>query len=439
MSTEHTCFHTATISFLRSALGLMSAATVSEYEYEGLVGGRMSYDGNATQFKSKLGRVVDWQRVVSEVWQSVQGTHGFSLLFSAVQSVRDNMPDESVGDEICALLQNYLEGYTRPRMSLSRTQEMSQRFLDYITSDEEKVQLLAPLASYKCAVNRFALPDNTIVRRIRAKEYTDFFSRTRHNSESQFRLNMSTHLLQHSANVPKSRPVTTCYLRELMLYHASVLSVFGPSRPVLAFVVVIPSWLGARPNSHMFSWATNCMGRHGDMLQRRHVPHLLQFAAQADRLAWRDKTCNPIRTAWAHFSSSVDCRYHEDILFRLVTALEALYFTDEAELALKLALRVAHHAGRSLSDRKRVYEAVKSAYKMRSNVVHGNKGYGRWMVWPGDDVYNEHPTGMPPFVTSDTTDGLFDIASRCIRAYVSDMNRGCTKQQIIEELDQALI
>jgi hypothetical protein len=71
----------------------------------------------------------------------------------------------------------------------------------------------------------------------------------------------------------------------------------------------------------------------------------------------------------------VAARRAQDLAFKIAnycSALETLFTTDSAELAHKLAERVAFFLGERGQNRRNVFATVKSAYNVRSKLVHGD-------------------------------------------------------------------
>lgn len=72
--------------------------------------------------------------------------------------------------------------------------------------------------------------------------------------------------------------------------------------------------------------------------------------------------------------------YHGNIEDRLVDhiiALEFLYLGHEQELKYRLALRTAYLLGRDESERKVIFNKMRKAYNVRSDIVHGNRQVDR--------------------------------------------------------------
>ncbi|MBN1862783.1 MAG: hypothetical protein JW790_03990 [Dehalococcoidales bacterium] len=68
--------------------------------------------------------------------------------------------------------------------------------------------------------------------------------------------------------------------------------------------------------------------------------------------------------------------YHgapEDKLIDHMIAFESLYLGYDQELKYRLALRVAVLLGRGEAERKTIFGKIRKAYKLRSDIVHGNR------------------------------------------------------------------
>lgn len=71
----------------------------------------------------------------------------------------------------------------------------------------------------------------------------------------------------------------------------------------------------------------------------------------------------------------VAARRAQDLAFKIAnycSAFETLFTTDATELAHKLSERVAFFLGERAEDRRKVFTLVKSAYNIRSKLVHGD-------------------------------------------------------------------
>lgn len=68
-------------------------------------------------------------------------------------------------------------------------------------------------------------------------------------------------------------------------------------------------------------------------------------------------------------------RHAEHLAFKIAnycSAFETLFTTDSTELAHKLAERVAFFLGQRGENRRKVFDTIKSAYNVRSKLVHGD-------------------------------------------------------------------
>lgn len=421
----------AAIAFLREALCLLARNPEACPFRRYLVSIKRSQTGTHPEYAERP----DWYHALSKLHENIECLPEFKRLSKCISEVSQGSTE---CDEIHRLLENYLEGLKKPVLYTRKAESVVDNFCNYINSPDVKVKLLAPLACYHSAVRRLMLPSGTKVRAITDEEFSILAVRAFHMNPGIHKLMLSTHLLEYQVNIPKGPNCITSSIREMLLYDASVLRVFGPGRPVLAFVAVFPQWRGVLSPDELFGWSSPRYGRGQGSLEKRSVPALLKFAEQANQLKWRDSKCNPLRTAWMHFSKAVVCDFHEDILLQLVMALEALYLEDEAELRLKLALRVARHISRDDSDRRDVYDIVYNAYKLRNEIVHGSKPYGLWTFWPSDDI-TSFPQGTPPVVTATTTDLLFEVVSRSLQKWVAEFSQGSSKTQVLKSLDRLII
>ena len=76
--------------------------------------------------------------------------------------------------------------------------------------------------------------------------------------------------------------------------------------------------------------------------------------------------------ATTRFSSACSIRDPEDALIDLMIAAEALFLDDSAaELKYRAALRIACFLAHDADEREAVFKAVKTAYDVRSWIVHG--------------------------------------------------------------------
>jgi len=92
-----------------------------------------------------------------------------------------------------------------------------------------------------------------------------------------------------------------------------------------------------------------------------------------------------LRIALRRFNSA----YHGNIEDRLVDhiiALEFLYLGHEQELKYRLALRTAYLLGKNESERKVIFNKMRKAYSMRSDIVHGNRQVDRVVL---EDIVTE--------------------------------------------------
>lgn len=85
---------------------------------------------------------------------------------------------------------------------------------------------------------------------------------------------------------------------------------------------------------------------------------------------WRDTgILGIIDVALRRFHSAYHGPFEDRIIDQMI-AFESMYIGDDKELGYKLALRTAFFLGRK---RKQIFNVMKNAYKIRGDIVHGNK------------------------------------------------------------------
>ncbi|MBA7492642.1 hypothetical protein ES702_03192 [subsurface metagenome] len=80
----------------------------------------------------------------------------------------------------------------------------------------------------------------------------------------------------------------------------------------------------------------------------------------------------PVRVALDRFDSQYGNKTEIGKLIDIMVAFEALYLTGNQELSYKLALHGAKHLGDSDRERKKIYDWLRIAYTLRSNIIHGS-------------------------------------------------------------------
>ncbi len=106
-------------------------------------------------------------------------------------------------------------------------------------------------------------------------------------------------------------------------------------------------------------------------LRQSDLPKVISLFQQIRR--WREAgILDGINIALERFHSS----YHRSVEYRIVdqiTAFESLYLGHDQELRYRLALRAAFLLGGiNKKYRNNIFNFMKKAYKLRSNIVHGN-------------------------------------------------------------------
>ena len=80
-----------------------------------------------------------------------------------------------------------------------------------------------------------------------------------------------------------------------------------------------------------------------------------------------------VRIALDRFDSQYEDKSEPDKLIDVLIGLEALYSGEPQDLTYRLAMRCAKHLGKSSDDSEKIYDCLKNAYGIRSEIVHGRK------------------------------------------------------------------
>ena len=89
---------------------------------------------------------------------------------------------------------------------------------------------------------------------------------------------------------------------------------------------------------------------------------------------WRGCNTAPrkVLEALRWFGHSKERHREEDRAIDIMTAAEGLFLDERQELGFRLSLRTAHYCSRSTTERGKVFDHIKAAYKVRSKLVHGD-------------------------------------------------------------------
>ncbi len=129
-----------------------------------------------------------------------------------------------------------------------------------------------------------------------------------------------------------------------------------------------------------------------------------------------------INLAIKRFNNSYERADHEDRLIDLIIGFEALLLPEKDELGLRLALRTAVMLEQDAGKRQDIYLNVKAAYRLRSDIVHG------------ESVGRSIKVGTSNIVLENFVDKIQRYASRSILAML-DALQTQSREKIVEDLD----
>jgi len=103
----------------------------------------------------------------------------------------------------------------------------------------------------------------------------------------------------------------------------------------------------------------------------------------------RTRPTKALRIAVTRFDLAYRNEDPEERIIDYMIALEALYTGDIQELAYKLALRAAFFLGKTKEDRNNIFDILKKAYTVRSQIVHGQEPKDEFILQTGRtlDIY----------------------------------------------------
>ncbi|MBS3926332.1 MAG: hypothetical protein KGZ34_06555 [Nitrosarchaeum sp.] len=132
----------------------------------------------------------------------------------------------------------------------------------------------------------------------------------------------------------------------------------------------------------------------------------------------REFSMSPLIIALLLYQRAMEEEDHLKDFLDLVIILEAMFNDGTGEITFKIRQRTSNFCGETYEERKEIFEKIKEAYNARSKLVHG-----------GDltlDRYGEYHT----YKTY-----LIPIVQKCLLRFIDEYDKGKTKNQINQELD----
>lgn len=116
--------------------------------------------------------------------------------------------------------------------------------------------------------------------------------------------------------------------------------------------------------------STDKSGQFEDIysIQNNEIKRLVEFV---DDLEWVTRRFLDIPLRRFHLSFDRDSQ--EDRIIDLIVALESMFSDDSEAITYKIALRVAHFMEAESEKREKIFNFVKKAYSIRSDIIHGRK------------------------------------------------------------------
>ena len=312
-------------------------------------------------------------------------------------------------------------------------------FEDYFSRDAVEYRFLSPLNSFRVETEKIELSPNFFIIKIPKKEREHMLSQSR-----EFGLFTQHHLMHWNE-----------YALELFL---EVTKVFGEG-PAVPDVENIPSQIARKRFDEACSAlrlyksgavshdyiriGTTSWGLHGGthtvgsigmrpaigppcLLSEGEVTEFLKFWEFFEGL--RQKKLKRTDIALRRFDFAYERVRPEDKLIDYLIGFEALLLKgdERQELEYRLALRGSVLLGRTPGERETVFKELKTAYRERSNIVHG--GTVKEAVKIGNDriKFNEFVEKVEQHLRSAIKESLGRLESR-------------SESEIIEDIDKKII
>lgn len=135
-----------------------------------------------------------------------------------------------------------------------------------------------------------------------------------------------------------------------------------------------------------------------------------------DSINFSSKSKGYLRVALDYFRKANNERLNDNKLIDYMIALEALYLSERLELSYRLSHRVSCLLGENDKKRAQIFKDIKSLYKKRSNVVHGEH----------TDILSDEVSKLKEYV-KDSIQRFLVLATRY------------PKNKILEILDESVI
>lgn len=254
-------------------------------------------------------------------------------------------------------------------------------FEEYIYSDEVCVSQIAQLRNFECEIDTIDLEDNLRIRRLTSDEVQDIVGLAQMSMPAYW---PRKDLLRHQFGIE-----TWVTVRKQTLLDAAPGYPYSPERVLTALRLFKPGavFYNTVVNYH-YDWKYKSGAREhvGGGTSEKSITHKQLYVLNKKETEpfvhlWktiRDADIQHVSVALRRLESGLT---QEDLRHRLVDFMigfESLFGKGEGELSYRMATRLAwflHRQRDTFDSRRRVYSRFRTAYALRSRVVHGAKTF----------------------------------------------------------------
>jgi hypothetical protein len=253
--------------------------------------------------------------------------------------------------------------------------ELYKKYEDFFYVPERDLNPTAPLHNFKSELEVIKLDKNLKIRKIHDKEQKQLWLKN-FSIIPKFEIPLIKFVLDAQYQVKEHRRDEMSYIKELFDRVISAMRLFKKGTFGYNRITTKIYWACPISKASMSSGINYYEPFHGAQyeLSKDEAEDLVKFWEMFKEVDF--KKYGFIDLAIRRFNLAHVRKELEDKLIDLMIAFEALYLLrTEDELGFKLATRAAFILGKDKgkSEKEKIYNFLKKAYRIRSGIVHGNK------------------------------------------------------------------
>ena len=289
--------------------------------------------------------------------------------------ILSNIETPFIGNWIMPIIESFAERSQSFVFNDRLCDELYKKYEDFFYVPERDLNPIAPLHNFKSELEVIQLDKKLKIRKIHDKEQKQLWLEN-FSMIPKFEIPSIKFVLEAQYQVKEHRPDEMSYIKELFDRVISAMRLF--KKGTFGYNRITTKIYDACPISKasMSSGKNYYEPFHGDQyeLSKDEAEDLVKFWKMFEE---RDfKKYGFVELAIRRFNLAHVRKELEDKLIDLMIALEALYLIHtKQELGFKLAIRAAFILGKDKgkTEKEKIYNFLKKAYSIRSEIVHGNK------------------------------------------------------------------